>query len=165
MFTETQLHFFKEKITSIETALLINQSDSVLRLPNRVVHVSYVDENGYVWFLIPRPTQHLSQLDTRFRVRLSFSRKGSAWLSRLEGYAYLVSDPEYQNLPADMPGWMREKAIKDELLIKVKASKVHFTPRKQPRTTSPVQSWNHSFHRLIQNQRLIFNQLRMKLHF
>ena len=83
MFTETQLHFFKEKINAVETALLINQSESVLRLPNRIVRVSHIDDVGQVWILVPRPMQHLSEFEKTFPVKLQFALFGLPALAQV----------------------------------------------------------------------------------
>jgi hypothetical protein len=165
MFTETQLHFFKEKITAVETALLINQSDSVLRLPNRVVRASHIDDFGQLWILVPRPMQHLSEFETTFPVKLQFARKGAPCSIQIEGRAHMITDRESLSELGYLPKEIKEKAVAEQLLLKLNVRKVHFKLAKPRQTPSLLQSWSTSYHRLLETQRMIFNQLLVKLHF
>ena len=165
MLTQTQLHFFHEKIEAIQTALLTNQSRSVLKLPNRIISISYIDEVGQLWFFVPRPMQHLTEFEREFPVKLQFSRKGTPYFLNIEGKAHMVVDPEEQNELDFLPGNMKERSVKEDLLLKLEISKLRYGKLKVASTSRVTESWTNVFHRLVQTQRLIFSQLLMKLHF
>jgi hypothetical protein len=165
MFTQTQLHFFHEKIKYIQTALLTNQSHSVLKLPNRVISISYIDDVGQLWFFVPRPTQHLTEFEREFPVKLQFSKKGTPWFFTIEGKVHMVVDPEEQNELDFLPADMKERAVKKDLLLKLEISKLKYAKLKVKPTRRVADSWTNVFHRLVQTQRLVFNQLLVKLHF
>ena len=59
MASNQQLNFLQEKIQEIGSAIFFNLSDSVLKLPTRLVNTLKVDDYGFVWFFMQRPRQEL----------------------------------------------------------------------------------------------------------
>ena len=119
MFTNSQLHFFQEKIYDLGTAVLHNQSQSVLKIPNHIISVIHVDDIGQLWFFVKRPTQRLSEFESGFYSHLDFARKGKNFFVKVEGKAYLITDPEEINKLPDFPEEVKEKARNEALLIKM----------------------------------------------
>lgn len=91
--TDKSLLFLQEKIKEVGTAICYNDSAALVKLPTSVVHVLDVDEEGHIWFLLPRPTQlQLRELEEQFPVQLDFHKKGVACNLQVSGTASLVLD-------------------------------------------------------------------------
>ena len=76
METNQQLAELQEKIESLGTAIFLNYSESVLRLPSSVIAAARVDEYGFIWFYASKWNDTIQVNDQAFPLRLSFFRKG-----------------------------------------------------------------------------------------
>ena len=51
------LAFLSEKIKELENALFMSESNALVNLPTHIARITEVDEEGNIWFIIPRPSQ------------------------------------------------------------------------------------------------------------
>lgn len=115
-----QLQFLQEKIQEIGSAIFFNLSDAVLKLPTSIVTTLKVDDMGYIWFFIQRPKQLLSEFEKEFPVRMDFFRKGKDFTIKVCGKGYMVNDPEELAMLIDISEEVKQKALNQMVLVKVK---------------------------------------------
>jgi len=137
MVINNQLQFLQEKIQEIGSAIFFNLSDSVLKLPTSIVTTLQVDEYGFVWFFVQKPKQYLREFETEFPARLDFFRKGKNCFLQVMGKAWVVSDPEEMNALVNLPETVKELAIGDMVLVKVKMLRAEYHETQ----TRSSQSW------------------------
>ena len=97
MQTYIPSNFIKEKISALQSALFINDSEAVLKIPNQVISALYVDELRQVWFTVPSPFESMFQFDNAFPAQLGFFKKQTSFYLKISGYAFVVNDPEELN--------------------------------------------------------------------
>src|SRR5438309_1119225 len=100
---ESTTKFLQERIEEIGSAIFYNLSDSVLKLPTSVITSLKVDEYGFVWFCVQKPTQKLSEFDQEFPVKLDFYKKGKGYFLQVIGRGFVVTDPEELNAYVTLP--------------------------------------------------------------
>ena len=88
------LNFLQEKINALQTALFFSMSSSVLKFPVTIINALKVDEAGQIWFCLPAPVQSIKEFDDGFHSLLQFFRKGQSFYLKIQGKAFIVSDPE-----------------------------------------------------------------------
>lgn len=120
MLTEKNISFLSQKLPDLQTALFLNQSDAVLKVPAAIIRLLKVDEDAQMWFFIPRPTQHLGEFEHAFLSDVQFYQKGKNYFITVTGKAYLVSDPEEVNGMVDLDEEIRNTALVSKVLVKVK---------------------------------------------
>lgn len=124
MAANQQLQFLREKIEEINSAILFNLSDSVLKFPTTIVSTLKVDDYGYVWFCVKKPKQNLKEFENEFPVRLDYFKKGSECFLQVMGKAWVVTDPEELN---SFSGLFDTGSMdKDSVLVKVKMMKADY---------------------------------------
>lgn len=121
-----QLSFLQQRIEEIGSAIFYNLSDSVLKLPTSIVSTLKVDEYGFVWFFVQKPTQHLSEFEQEFPVKLDFYRKGAGCFLQVTGRGFVVSDPEEMNAYVSLPEDVKKLANSKLALVKVKIQKADY---------------------------------------
>lgn len=82
----------RQKIEGLKTAIMYSTSNEVLKLPTHIVHTLKVDENGYLWFIVPKPYQTLTAFEKTFPVELQYFKKGNPDLINIKGCAEIVTD-------------------------------------------------------------------------
>jgi general stress protein 26 len=128
--------FIEEKVRELENALFFSMSDAVLKIPTCVVKVLETDELGQIWFMIPKPTQHIHAFDKIFPVELDFFRKGRDYFLKIFGKAFLVNDPEEINRAECLNETIKEQVRQNEIvLVRVQISRAEYT-EKSPDITS-----------------------------
>ena len=123
MATNQQLSFLQEKIREIGSALFFNLSESVLKLPTSIVSTLKVDDYGFVWFFVQKPTQQLTEFEQEFPAKLDFYRKGKGYFLQVTGKGFVITDPEEMNALVDLPEEMKKLANNKYALVKVKIQK------------------------------------------
>jgi hypothetical protein len=121
-----QLHFLQKKIQDIGSAIFFNLSNAVLKLPTSIVTTLKVDEFGYIWFFIRRPKQQLNEFEKEFPVRMDFFRKGKDYSIQIMGKGWVVSDSEELVMAIDLPDNVKQKALSQLVLVKVKMHTADF---------------------------------------
>lgn len=126
MAANQQLQFLQQKITEINSAILFNLSDSVLKFPTTIVSTAKVDDYGYLWFFVKRPKQNVKEFDNEFPVRLDYFRKGSDFFLQVMGKAWVVTDPEELNTFAAIYEADSKNIDENTVLLKVKMMKADY---------------------------------------
>ena len=154
MLTEKNIIFLSQKLQDLETALFLNQSEAVLKIPAAIVHLIKVDEAAQIWFFIPRPTQQLNEFEKAFLSDVQFYRKGKNHFVRLTGKAHIVSDPEDVYSLVEMDDDVKNAALTSKVLIRLQIDNFNYYEIKR-RSGKPL------LNRLrVQVQDLLFNQRR-----
>ena len=92
MTTDPNFQFIREKIATLRTAVMYSMSNSLVKLPNDIVSLVKMDEEGQLWFLAHFPSQSLNECERSFPVRLHFFRKGHDFFVEVSGKATIESD-------------------------------------------------------------------------
>lgn len=92
MNTDQNLQFIREKIGLLRSAVMYSMSNSLVKLPNDIVNLVKIDEEGELWFLAHCPAQSLAECEMVFPVRLHFFRKGYDFFVEVSGKATIESD-------------------------------------------------------------------------
>lgn len=140
-----QLSFLQQRIEEIGSALFYNLSEAVLKLPTSVVSTLKVDDYGFVWFFVPKPSQHLAEFEQEFPVKMDFYRKGTGYFLQVMGKGYVVSDPEEMNALVVLPEDIKKMASDNLALVKVRIQKADYY---QTRSMHHTNWWQNAWHML-----------------
>jgi general stress protein 26 len=149
MPTNQQLHFLKEKIQDLGSAIFFNLSDSVLKFPTALVSCQEVDDFGFMWFWVQKPRQSVREFENGFPVRLDFYRKGKSFFLQVTGNAWVVTDPEEITQMAPV-AQVKEKAP-EMVLVKVKMVRAEYHETQTAHAHSWWQNAVHSFFAWFRN--------------
>ena len=116
MTNDFNLRLIRAKIYEMHSAIMYNLSDEVVRLPNNIVRVVKVDDEGQLWFMCDKPAYRLEQYSELFPVRLQFYRKGKLFHIEISGPAELACDFRNDN-----------EIVANRLLIKMKMKTITYT--------------------------------------
>jgi len=92
MTTDPNLQIIREKIALLRTAVMYSMSNSLVKLPNDIVSLVKMDDEGQLWFLAHFPAQSLTECEAVFPARLHFFRKGYDFFVEVSGKATIESD-------------------------------------------------------------------------
>ena len=135
---ELQAGILKSKIMELQSALFFSESSSIVKLPTHVISDVELDNEGQIWFVIPKPAMHIEAYDTEMSAKLDFFKKGKDFFVKLRGVAVLQTDLEEANGNADLSDEMKAK-MKDEAVIavKIKIQDIDMVDN----TPKPSQNW------------------------
>jgi general stress protein 26 len=110
---ELEMNVLKSKIMDLQSALFYTESNSPVRLPTHVISDVEVDAEGRIWFVVPRPAQHIDAFEKEMPAKLDFFRKGKDFFVKVRGVAVLLADARtinsYESLSDDMKKKMTDK--------------------------------------------------------
>ncbi len=136
MDTNQQLTFLQERIEDIGSAIFYNQSDAVLKLPTSIVNTVKVDDYGFVWFAVQKPSQRLNEFEQEFPVKMDFYKKGKGYFLQVTGKGFMVNDPEEMNWLQDLAEEQNEMVNGAVALVKVKIQKAEYYETRSMQSTS-----------------------------
>ena len=90
MIQDLSIAFLSEKIKELENALFMSESNALVSLPTHIVRITEVDEEGNIWFIIPRPTQVVESFSKEMPARLDFFKKGKEFFVKISGLATII---------------------------------------------------------------------------
>jgi len=137
MNIDSNLHFIKDKIYEMHSAIMYNFSDEVIRLPNGIANVVKVDDEGQLWFICDQPAYQSEQYSGLFPVRLQFYRKGKLFHLEVSGPAEIVNDLRDEN-----------EVLANRLLIKMKMKNISYTETPEKAGKDPRQ-WINKIYRFL----------------
>lgn len=138
---ELETEIVKTKIRELGSALFFTESASLLQLPTHVITDSEVDEEGQIWFVIPKPPQRIEEFDKEIHAKLDFFRKGKMFYVKVRGKAFLITDPAEIKDNIGLSEEMRERMKNDQsIAVKVKIQDTDYIDN----TPKPSQSWLRS---------------------
>lgn len=136
MDANRQLSFLQERIEEIGSAIFYNQSESVLKLPTSVVSTLKVDEYGFIWFFVQKPTQQLNEFEQEFPAKLDFYRKGIGCFLQVTGKGFVVTDPEEMNAYVTLADDVKKLANDKVALVKVKIQVANYCETRSAQNTT-----------------------------
>ena len=74
----------------LENAFFMSESNALVSLPTHIVRISEVDEEGNIWFIIPKPTQVMESFSKEMPAKLDFFKKGKEFFLKISGVASIV---------------------------------------------------------------------------
>lgn len=100
--TDTNLQFIREKIYSLRSAIMYSMSNELIKIPNNIINVLRIDDEGNLWFHCKAPVQYIREYEQIFPVRLHFYRKGVLYFIEVSGSAKIVQGQQndYMNFDA-----------------------------------------------------------------
>ncbi|HWK04652.1 MAG TPA: pyridoxamine 5'-phosphate oxidase family protein [Puia sp.] len=134
---ELQTGVLKSKIMELQSALFFTESSSLVKLPTHVISETEVDAEGQIWFVIPKPAQHIEAFDKEIPAKLDYFKKGNDSFVKITGTAFLITDAaEIVNtsLSADMHSKMQNDQV---IAVKVKVQVSELIDN----TPKPTKSW------------------------
>ena len=135
---ELERGILKSKIIELQSALFFTESSSIVKLPTHVISDVELDNEGQIWFVIPRPAMHLEAYDKEIPAKLDFFKKGLDFFVKVRGVAFLQTDlveaNENAGLSADMKERMNDKNV---IVVKVAIQDSQLVDN----TPKPSQNW------------------------
>ena len=92
MASDMNLQFIREKIYEIRHAVMYSMSNGLVRIPNSIVSVIKVDNDGHIWFLCNPPAQNIEECEWVFPARLQFYKKGKFFRLEVSGKATVMNN-------------------------------------------------------------------------
>src|SRR5258705_3667673 len=94
MIQDMSISVLREKIKELENALFMSESNALVSLPTHIVRVTEVDEEGNIWFIIPKPTQVVESFSKEMPAKLDFFKKGKEFFVKVSGIASIIWSAE-----------------------------------------------------------------------
>lgn len=91
---DENLIFIKQKINEIKIAIFKSEINSELQLPNNIIQVLKVEDDGTIWFFTSCSGDHKQTIERSFYVYLDFHRKGVEGRLQISGHAKVENDLE-----------------------------------------------------------------------
>jgi hypothetical protein len=89
-YHDTHLAFLKDKIKEIKVAIFKPEMNSELHLPNNIIEVLKVDDDGVIYFFTSCTNDYANHLDRKFYGYLDFYRKGIEGRLMVSGSAEIL---------------------------------------------------------------------------
>ena len=136
---ESQTGIIKTRIMELQSALFFTETASLLRLPTHVISSVGMDEEGQIWFVIPKPAQKIDEFEKEIPAKLDFFKKGTAFYVKVTGKAYLINDhAELKNNAAMSAEMLAKVESGRSLAVKVCVQDADLVDNTPPK---PTQSW------------------------
>ncbi|HXB93601.1 MAG TPA: hypothetical protein VNU70_00540 [Puia sp.] len=116
---EQETGVLKSRIMELQSALFFTESKSIVKLPTHVISDVELDNEGQVWFVIPKPSMHIEAYDSEIPAKLDFFKKGKDFFVKIRGVAYLQADAGEANANSSLSAELRQRMM-DEAVIAVK---------------------------------------------
>ena len=138
---ELEQEMLKSKIMELQSALFFTESLSIVKLPTHVISDVEVDSEGNIWFVIPKPVQHIEAFDKEIPTKLDFFKKGLDFFVKVRGTAFLLANAEEIAANPAISDEMKERMM-DEKSIGVKVAVMD--SEVVDNTPKPAQNWLQS---------------------
>jgi general stress protein 26 len=137
MIQDMSVTFLRKKITELENALFMSESNALVNLPTHIVRVSEVDEEGNVWFIIPRPTQVIESFPNEMSAKLDFFKKGKEFFLKISGVASIVWTANEMK-EANLSKQFSDSIRKGDVAIKVKVENTEYIEKTPKPSSNPL---------------------------
>lgn len=129
----------QRKIMELQSALFFTESASIIKLPTHVISEVEIDEEGNLWFAIPKPVQHIDAFDKEIPAKLDFFKKGLEFFVKVRGTAHLLIGAD--DISSEVSAEMRERMLDERSLgVMVRVAEMELIDN-SPKTT---QNWLQS---------------------
>ena len=140
MIQDMSVTFLSEKIKELENALFMSESSTLVNLPTHIVSNSEVDEEGNIWFIIPRPTQVIESFSNAMPARLDFFKKGKEFFLKVAGVATIVWSADELNslsIAKQFAGSFEKNTV---VAIKVKVESTEYVEKMPKPSANPIKN-------------------------
>jgi hypothetical protein len=96
MVTKKELTRICHGIKMLETAIFYDFSTSLVKFPNSIISVSYIDYSGQLRFLMFKPYKDMTGINKVFFAQLKFYNKKYSYQITVQGEAAILNDVEGQ---------------------------------------------------------------------
>jgi hypothetical protein len=138
---EVEMNILKSKIQELQSALFFTEALSLVKLPTHVISDVEVDSERRIFFVVPRPVQHIDAFDKEIPAKLDFFKKGKDFFVKIRGIATLLTDAEtinsYDTISAELKAKMNDAKSMGIMVAIEDADFVDNTPK-------PSQNWLQS---------------------
>jgi len=115
----------------------MSESNALVSLPTHIVRVTEVDEEGNVWFIIPRPTQVIESFSKEMPAKLDFFKKGKEFFLKISGVASIIwSETEIKE--ASLSKQFSESLRKGDVAVKVKVEVSEYVQKTPKPNSNPL---------------------------
>jgi hypothetical protein len=144
-YQDKNLLFIKEKIKEIKIGLFKSEINSELQLPNNIVEILKVEDDGTAWFFTSCIESQAENIARSFYAYLDFHKRGTDCRLQLGGKATIIEDDD---LLFSISNYSRGTAGK-LLLVKMKIMQAEYFESKQSGNVSWTDklklAFNHIF--------------------
>lgn len=141
--------FITEKIKDIKVGLFKSEINSELLLPNNVIQVLKVDNDGHLWFFTSCSGRQAANINKTFYAYLDFHKRGTDCRLLLNGSAFIVDEEGDVNELITQSNYSRSVAS-SLVLVKMKIMQAeYFEGHEQHRSTSLKDKIFHSIYNLF----------------
>ncbi len=121
----------------LENALFMSESNALVSLPTHIVRITEVDEEGSIWFIIPRPTQVIESFSKEMPAKLDFFKKGKEFFLKISGVASIIwSETEIKE--AGLSKQFSESLRKGDVAVKVKVEISEYVQKTPKPNSNPL---------------------------
>ena len=138
MIQELSIAFLSQKIKELENALFMSESNALVSLPTHIVNISEVDEEGNIWFIIPKPTQVVESFSKEMPAKLDFFKKGKGFFLKITGVASIAwsaADLKCPKLASQFSGSFEKNNV---VAVKVKVQNSEYVEQSAKPSTNPL---------------------------
>ena len=121
----------------LENALFMSESNALVSLPTHIVRITEVDEEGNIWFIIPRPTQVIESFSKEMPAKLDFFKKGKEFFLKISGVASIIWT-EAEIKEASLSKEFSESLRKGDVAVKVKVEVSEYVQKTPKPNSNPL---------------------------
>jgi general stress protein 26 len=137
MIQDMSVTFLRDKIKELENALFMSESNALVSLPTHIVRISEVDDEGNIWFIIPRPTQVIECFSKEMTAKLDFFKKGKEFFLKISGVASIIwSAKEVKE--ANISSEFSDSLKKGDVAVKVKVELSEYVVKTPKPSSNPI---------------------------
>lgn len=93
-YQDTNLLFLKEKIKEIKVALFKSEINSELQLPNNIIQILKIEDDGTIWFFTSCIRDQRENISKSFYAYLDFHKRGTDCRLQVSGKAIVQDDED-----------------------------------------------------------------------
>ena len=138
MIQDLSIAFLGKKIKELENALFMSESNALVSLPTHIVRITELDEDGNIWFIIPRPTQVIESFSREMPAKLDFFKKGKEFFVKVSGLATIIWSAEEMKsigLTAEFSASIEKGNV---VAVKVKVESSEYAEKTPKQSTNPL---------------------------
>jgi len=121
----------------LENALFMSESNALVSLPTHIVRITEVDEEGNIWFIIPKPTQVIESFSKEMPAKLDFFKKGKEFFLKISGVASIIWT-EAEIKEASLSKQFSESLRKGDVAVKVKVEVSEYVQKTPKPNSNPL---------------------------
>jgi hypothetical protein len=95
---DTNYQFIREKIYRLHSAIMYSMSNELIKIPNSIITVLRIDDEGHLWFQCKAPVHHIQHYEQSFPARLHFFRKGVRYFMEVSGSTAIIRSQDSNNI-------------------------------------------------------------------